>query len=86
MQRPMEEIIKEWARLAEEGDIDEFLDFAEGMNINEFTVENGVRTIWIEDGMYYIAHGFAIRETDSREAKAIIDCLQECGIDFENRG
>lgn len=79
--RPLEDIVKEWAVLADE-DIEEFLDFAQGLNINEFVTENGVRTIWIENGMYYIAHGDAIRETDSKDAKWIIDRLQECGIEF----
>mgnify|MGYP003590693237 CR=1 FL=1 len=39
-------------------------------------------TIWLENGMYYIAHGEAIRETDNAKAKAIIDTLAEYGIDF----
>ena len=81
--RDLNEIIKEWSTLAEEGDIDEFLDFAEGMNISDFTTENGVRTIWIADGMHYIADGYAIRETDSENAKCIIDTLEDCGVEFE---
>lgn len=81
--RDLSEIIKEWSILAEEGEIEEFLDFAEGMNISGFTIENGVRTIWIADGMHYIADGYAIRETDSEDAKYIIDTLADCGVEFE---
>lgn len=77
--RPVLEIINEWYNLI---GTDEFLDFAEGLNINEFVIEDGVRTIWLENGMYYIAHGEAIRETDNAKAKAIIDTLAEYGIDF----
>ena len=51
--------------------------------LDVFTTEDGVRTIWLENGMSYIAHGYAIRETDSPEAKAVIDELQHFGIDFE---
>ena len=81
--RDLSEIIKEWSTLAEEGEIDEFLDFAEGMNISGFAIENGVRTIWIADGMHYIADGYAIRETDSENAKYIINTLESCGVEFE---
>jgi len=79
--RDINEIVKEWAELAEY-DIDEFLDYAEGLNISGFDVEDGVRVIWLANGMYYIAKGACIRETDSEDAKYIIDRLQECGIEF----
>lgn len=62
---------------------DVFLDFAEGLNINEFVIEDGIRTIWLEDGMHYIAHGACIRETDSNKARAIINELAEYGIEFK---
>lgn len=62
---------------------DVFLDFAEGLNINEFVIEDGIRTIWLEDGMHYIAHGACIRETDSNKARAIINELEEYGIEFK---
>ena len=81
--RDINEIVKEWYDTIESEDPEGFLDFAEGLNINEFTTEDGVRTIWLENGMSYIAHGYAIRETDSPEAKAVIDELQHFGIDFE---
>ena len=76
-------IIEEWYSTIDSTDPDAFLDFAQGLNINEFVVEDGVRTIWIEDGMYYIAHGACIKETDGAKEKAIIDELEEYGIDFE---
>lgn len=78
--KPTSDIINEWYATID--DLDEFLDFAQGLNINEFVIEDGIKTIWLEDGMYYIAHGEAIRETDNAKAKAIIDTLSECGIDF----
>ena len=61
-----------------------FLDFAEGLNINEFVIEDGIRTIWLEDGMHYIAHGACIRETDSNKARAIINELVEYGFEFKS--
>lgn len=76
-------IVDEWYETIYSADCEAFLDFAEGLNINEFTIEDGVRTIWLEDGMYYIAHGACIKETDSKKAKAIIDELEEFGFDFE---
>ena len=76
-------IIEEWYETIYSADGDAFLDFAQGLNINEFVIEDGVRTIWIEDGMHYIAHGACIKETDSDKARAIINELQEFGIEFE---
>ena len=80
--RNINDIINEWYNTI---DTEEFLDYAEGLNINEFTIENGIKTIWLENGLYYIAHGEAIRETDSPEAKAIINELEAYGIEFERR-
>lgn len=77
----MNYIIEKWYETIEGGG-DEFLDFAEGLNINEFTVEDGIRIIWLEDGMHYIAHGACIKETDSDKAKAIINELEAYGIEF----
>ena len=84
--RDVREIVTEWRDAIYDEDPEAFLDFAEGLNINEFVIENGVRTIWLEDGMYYIAHGACIRETDSPEAKEIIDALEDYGIDFDEVG
>lgn len=77
------DIINEWYETIYDSDTDAFLDFAQGLNINEFTIENGIKTIWLEDGMTYTAHGQAIRETDGEKAKAIINELMEYGIEFE---
>lgn len=77
--KPVLEIINEWYNLI---GTDEFLDFAEGLNINEFVIEDGVRTIWLENGMYYIAHGACIKETDGHKAERIIKTLEEYGIEF----
>jgi hypothetical protein len=80
--KSVKQIVNEWYETID--NIDEFLDFAEGLNINEFVVEDGVRTIWLEDGMYYIAHGECIRETDGEKAREIINTLRECGIEFKD--
>ena len=86
--RDIHEIINEWFETLEaSGDArtmagDEFLDYAEGLNINELVIENGIKTIWLENGLYYIAHGEAIRETDGEKAKAIIEELEACGFEF----
>lgn len=77
--RPVNEIVAEWYDTI---DTEEFLDFAEELNINEFTTEDGVRTIWLEDGMNYIGHGFCIRETDGEKERTIIRTLAEYGIEF----
>ena len=79
-------IIDEWYETIYSADGDAFLDFAQGLNINEFVIEDGVRTIWLEDGMHYIPHGACIKEIDSDKARAIINELEEYGIEFENRG
>lgn len=81
--RNITDIINEWHETIYDFDNDAFLDFAEGLNINEFTIENGIKTIWLEDGMAYTAHGYAIRETDGEKARAIITELEEYGIEFK---
>jgi hypothetical protein len=79
-EKRMKEVIAEWATVA---DIDEFLDYAEGVDISAFTVENGERVIYIANGLYNIADGYRIGEHDGEEEKYIIDTLYECGIDFK---
>jgi hypothetical protein len=81
--RNITDIINEWYETIYDSDAESFLDFAQGLNINEFTTENGIKTIWLENGMYYIAHGYAIRETDGEKAREIIAELEEYGIEFE---
>lgn len=77
-----EEIVNEWHATIEEGS-DKFLDFGEGLNINEFAEEDGERVVWLEDGVHYIAHGERIGEFDGEKEKEIIETLAECGVDFE---
>lgn len=48
--RNKDEVIKEWWISYEYGDSERFLDFAEGLNINEFVKEDGERVVWLEDG------------------------------------
>ena len=73
------ELIHKWL------EADDILEFAEGMNINEFVTEDCVRKIYFEDGIHYIPHGSVMTENDGVEARYIINHLQECGIDFPER-
>lgn len=75
------EIIKKWHATLEEG-CDALLDFAEGLNINEFVIENGERVVWFEDGNTYRAHAYRMGERDGEEEKEIIETLEECGVEF----
>lgn len=79
------ELIERWHDTLIDDEHDTFLDFAEGLHINEFVVENGERVIYFEDGMYYIAHGWKMGEKDGVYEKEIIDALEECGIDFKEK-
>ena len=81
--KPIQQIIEDWYAIIDEPE--EFLDFAEGLNINEFVIEDGVKTIWLENGMYYIAHGESISEADGVKAQRIIKALEECGIEFKKK-
>lgn len=76
-----QEIVNNWYK-ALLADSEAFLDFAEGLNINEFTTENGERVVWLEDGNYYIAHAMRIGENDGDKEKEIIETLAGCGVDF----
>ena len=75
-------IVKEWADTIESEDGEEFLNFAEGLNISGFCIEDGIKTIWLANGLYNIAKGEAIRETDGEKARAIIEELEAYGIEF----
>lgn len=76
-----QEIVNNWYK-ALLADSEAFLDFAEGLNINEFTTEDGERVVWLEDGNYYIAHAMRIGENDGDKEKEIIETLAGCGVDF----
>lgn len=54
-------------------------------HINEFVVEGGERVIYVEDGMYYIAHGFRIGENDGEFERTIINYFADCGVEFEEK-
>ena len=75
----MKEIIKEWARIE---DLDEFLDFAEGVDISGFATENGERVIYIANGLYNVADGYRIAEWNNKEELYIIRMFAECGFEF----
>lgn len=76
----IKECVREWARIE---DFDEFLDFAQGMDISGFTTENGERVIYLANGMYNTADGARIGENDGTDEKYIIEQLAQAGIDFE---
>lgn len=75
------EIIAKWHNTISQN-MDAFLDFAEGLNINKATSENGEKTLYFEDGVHYIAHGYRMGENDGEKEKAIIQALEACGFDF----
>jgi hypothetical protein len=79
-EKRIKEVIKEWATI---DDMELFLDFAQGVDISAFTVENGERVIYIANGLYNIADGYRIGEHDGKAEKYIINTLSECGIDFK---
>lgn len=76
-----QEIVNNWHETLKESS-EAFLGFAEGLNINEFTTEDGERVVWLEDGNYYIAHAMRIGENDGDKEKEIIETLAGCGVDF----
>lgn len=80
--RKKSEIVSDWFETID-GEDDAFLDFADGLHINEFTIEDGERVIWLEDGNYYIAHAERIGENDGEKEKAIIEELIGYGVEFE---
>ena len=80
--RNTKEVINEWYETIEGGSGEEFLDFAEGLNISGFCIEDGTRVIYLADGLHYIADGAAIRETDGEKARAIIEELEAYGVEF----
>ena len=64
-------------------DSEKFLNHAEYMNINCFTVENGVRKVLFENGNNYTVDT-EMAETDGEKQKEIIEMLQDCGVEFED--
>lgn len=81
MKTKCREVVDRWHELVD--DTEKFLEFAEGLNVNEFTSESGERVVWLEDGNHYIAHGERIGEHDGQKEKEIIEALAECGVEFE---
>lgn len=80
--RNIKEVVNEWFETIEGGTGEEFLDFAEGLNISGFCIEDGARVIYLANGLYNIADGVAIRETDGEKARAIIEELEAYGVEF----
>lgn len=76
-------IVEKWYNTIDSDDPEAFLDFMQGLHVNETTTENGERVMYFEDGNYYIAHGFRLGENDSPEAKAIIERYEEYGGEYD---
>lgn len=77
-------IVDNWHKTLEDGGSgsEDFLDFAEGLNINSFRIENGVRKVLFEDGVYSYSVDREMCETDGEKEKDIIEELVACGVDF----
>lgn len=75
-------IITKWHNTISQ-DIDAFLDFAENIHINECCTQAGERVVYIEDGIYYLARGYRMGENDGEKEKAIIQALEDCGVEFK---
>lgn len=76
-------IIKAWAETLEAEDPGAFLGFAEDMHISEAVIQNGERALYFEDGIYYLGRGFRMGENDGENQKAIIDALEDSGLEFK---
>lgn len=84
MKKVEKRIVNNWYKILENGGSggEEFLDFAERVNINSFRKENGVRKVLFEDGVYTYSVDREMCETDGEKEKAIIEELEACGVDF----
>lgn len=80
MKRIAKELVERWHATLEK-DNEEFLDFAEHIDINSFVVENGVRKVLFENGNTYSVDR-EMAETDGDMEQEIIETLVECGVDF----
>ena len=79
-ERRMTICIEEWAELTE---TDEFLDYAEGLDLSGMAIENGERVVYFANGLYNLADAYRMGENDGENEKKIIETLAECGFDFE---
>lgn len=84
MKKVEKRIVNNWYKTIE--DSEKFLDFADGLNINSFRLENGVRKVLFEDGVYTYSVDREMCETDGEKEKEIIDLLEECGVEFREVG
>ena len=80
MNKVEKRIVNNWYKTIDNSE--KFLDFAEGLNINSFRIEGGVRKVLFEDGVYTYSVDREMCETDGEKEKAIIEMLVECGVDF----
>lgn len=80
MKKVEKELVERWHATLE--NTEEFLDFAEHIDINSFVVENGVRKVLFENGNTYSVDR-EMAETDGDMEQEIIETLAECGVDFE---
>lgn len=80
MKRIEKELVERWHATLEKNS-EEFLDFAEHIDINSFVVENGVREVLFENGNTYSVDR-EMAETDGDMEREIIEALAECGVEF----
>lgn len=80
MRKVEKELVERWHATLEKNN-EEFLDFAECIDINSFMVENGVRKVLFENGNTYSVDR-EMAETDGEKEREIIEALAECGVDF----
>lgn len=60
---------------------DDWLEFAEYLNINSFTRANGERKVLLENGNDYTV-SIEMCESDGEKQMEIIDYLESAGIEF----
>lgn len=76
------DFVNRWYETIDSYGGEDFLDFAEHSDINSFVIDKGVRKVLFEDGVYTYSVAEEMCETDGEKEKAIIDMLEECGVEF----
>lgn len=88
MKKVETELVERWYKILANGSSgsEEFLDFAEHIDINSFKIIDGVKCVLFENGNNYTVDR-VMKETDGDMEREIIDELVACGVDFyEEKG